>query len=124
MGALLRDPEVLVLAAPFAFVGPEIRQRLGQLLRVWQAHGSAYLGSLFRLPEELPISNPTQLDDAKDHRVRRTLVVSDFGKHDKILENSDDFVVDLDQCVDNDGESGLIIDENCETSPGRCFTNL
>lgn len=38
--AMLRDPEVLVLIRPFAYVASRKRQRLAELLRAWQTGGA------------------------------------------------------------------------------------
>jgi len=38
--AMLRDPEVLVLIRPFAYIASKHRPRLAELLRAWQTGGA------------------------------------------------------------------------------------
>jgi ABC-type multidrug transport system fused ATPase/permease subunit len=99
----LRDPEILVIAAPFAFLAQDMRRRLGQLLRVWQAHGSAFLVSHLQLPE---CGKAVSLDNISAGGVRRTLVMPDTGILADLQDHPDDVVVDLDDCCQQlDGRS-------------------
>merc|ERR1711862_108542 len=66
---LLRDPAVLVLVRPLAFVVPEERARLRQLLRLWQEGGAARIVQ-WLTPESAPLAgNGARLSP-------RTLVVT------------------------------------------------
>jgi len=107
--ALLRDPEILVLAAPFAFIEKNMRLRLAKLLRVWQAHVSTYLVGQLQPPSSekgchdgVTSESTKHLPEAGAH-IRRTLVIPDAGYPDiQELDQLDDVVIDLDAHIDCD----------------------
>jgi len=93
--AMLRDPEVLVLIRPFAFVATRHRTRLGRLLRVWQMGGAeGIVETLLRLSGRCL--------KVHDERVRpraRTLIVAGMGIPGGVIpgEASNDFSINLDK---------------------------
>eukprot|EP00811_Abedinium_folium_P019533 NODE_2847_length_2132_cov_8.618454.p1 GENE.NODE_2847_length_2132_cov_8.618454~~NODE_2847_length_2132_cov_8.618454.p1 ORF type:complete len:595 (+),score=191.84 NODE_2847_length_2132_cov_8.618454:83-1786(+) len=99
---LLRDPSLLALARPFAFVVPADRERLRLLLRMWQRGGMAQIlhwleygnADALNLPDTMPRTlvitdedmahdglEPTQLSGAPDVYVDLNVVFSaDVGE--------------------------------------------
>eukprot|EP00812_Abedinium_dasypus_P010886 NODE_447_length_1558_cov_296.927478.p1 GENE.NODE_447_length_1558_cov_296.927478~~NODE_447_length_1558_cov_296.927478.p1 ORF type:complete len:409 (+),score=75.01 NODE_447_length_1558_cov_296.927478:123-1229(+) len=67
--AMLRDPAILCIVRPFAFLGRADRQRLQWLLRVWQDGGAA------RIVQWL-YDGKTESPDAQTPQSERTLVIT------------------------------------------------
>merc|ERR1712187_232865 len=62
--ALLRDPEVIVMARPLAYIPPAAQLRIACLLRLWQACGGmkpllARLGAHLELHDDLKKADTT-----------------------------------------------------------------
>jgi len=73
--AMLRDPEVLVLIRPFAFVATRLRNRLAQLLRVWQMGGAeCIVETLCRIS-----GNSLKVSEERVRPRARTLIIAGTG---------------------------------------------
>jgi len=111
--ALLRDPEVLVVARPVAFVSPNVQRNAFTLLRVWQAHGGA--NGLLRLCDEVKIDKDgddvwvdtrnSSLGVEDDYIGQRTVIIYSYAYGD--LHSSADVIIDLDQFWESGGDKAL-----------------
>lgn len=113
--ALLRDPEILVLAAPFAYLDKEMRIRISKLLRVWQVYGSAYVVSQLTelelgATDKKDVPGRTWEGGWMEHhdQVRRTLVIPDAGYREILeLDQPDDVLIQLDNAVGESADDAI-----------------
>ena len=88
--AVLRDPDILVLVHPLAFVPTCMHNKIRSLLRVWQAYGGSKI-LLESLMDKVP-------EDTDRHMRKRTLIVTseDMGAED----TSSDMLLDLESLIE------------------------
>lgn len=72
--ALLRNPEILVLVHPLAYVQVNMRERMHHLLRVWQAGGGAEQLIRLLVPE---LAREEQAREARNIRPRTLVLTGD-----------------------------------------------
>mmetsp|Transcript_119592 Transcript_119592/g.232847 ORF Transcript_119592/g.232847 Transcript_119592/m.232847 type:complete len:228 (-) Transcript_119592:82-765(-) len=74
--ALLRDPAVLVLVRPFAYMVPRQRAAFQQLLRVWQMGGMPEIMDCFDEKGRAKAADAAAVSAARASKGARTLVVT------------------------------------------------